>query len=230
MFEERAEQLRADLRERVRDDRPYVLVNMVATIDGRAAIDGVSGPIGGDADQAWFFALRTCVDAVMVATGTLRTERYGRLVRAAERRAVRVDAGLAPDPLAVVVTRSGDVPWDAPMFADPDQEVLVYGPAVIKGSDTFMTEVIKVSDPLMTLADLRRRGVTSVLCEGGPTLNGALLAAGLVDELFVTVGPLVSGGEAPRIVEGDLPAPRRARLVWALTEGDEVLLRYAFDQ
>ena len=102
--------------ERALPDRPLVMVNMVATADGLITVGGRSGPIGGPGDHAIFHGLRTIVDAVLVGTGTLRVERYGRLVRSPERRAPRAALGLAEDPIALLITRSGDVPWDAPLF------------------------------------------------------------------------------------------------------------------
>src|SRR5215212_2961959 len=85
-------------------DRPYLVLNMVSTLDGRIAIDGRSGPIGDEADRELFHGLRTQADAVMVGAGTIRAERYGRIVRKPERREQRVAGGLAADPLAVVVS------------------------------------------------------------------------------------------------------------------------------
>ena len=86
------------------DDRPYLALNMVATADGRVTIEGRSGGIGNEADRELFHELRAQVDAVMAGAGTVRTERYGRLVRDPKRRARRGEAGLEPDPLAVIVS------------------------------------------------------------------------------------------------------------------------------
>jgi len=194
--------------------RPYVVANMVASADGRTAVDGRSGPLGGDADRAMFFALRGAVDAVLAGSGTLRAERYGRLVRRPERRALRAARGLAPDPLALVLSRSGDVP-DAPMLADPDQPRAIY-----TGADA--------AAALRALGRVRaEHGVRSVLCEGGPQLNAALLAAGALDELFLTVAPLLAGGPDPlTAVGGGWTGPAGLELVWALEAGGELLLRY----
>ena len=91
-------------------------------------------------------------------------------------------------------------------------------------------EVVPLPDvsPAAVLADLRRRGIRALLCEGGPRLNGALLACDAVDELFLTLAPLLAGNAvAPRIVEGDgLAAPIRLELAWALSHDDELYLRY----
>src|SRR3954452_20601907 len=87
-------------------ERPYLVLNMVETLDGRIAIGGRSGPIGDEADRELFHGLRTQADAVMVGAGPVRTERYGRIVRAPERRARREAEGLAADPLAIVVSAS----------------------------------------------------------------------------------------------------------------------------
>jgi riboflavin biosynthesis pyrimidine reductase len=131
----------------------------------------------------------------------------------------------------VVISRSLDLPWDAGLFAAAGQPVLVY-----TGSDADAPavaadlEVVRLGDPspAAALADLRARGVRALLCEGGPTLNRALLAAGLVDELFLTLSPLLAGNaDAPRIVEGeDLPDPLTMELAWVLRHGDELYLRY----
>jgi riboflavin biosynthesis pyrimidine reductase len=193
------------------DDRPYVVVNMVASADGRATLDGRTEQLGNEADKAVFHALRTAVDAVMVGTGTLRAERYGRMVRSEARREIRRRRGLEPEPVAIVVSRTGDFPDDIPLFNDPDARVAAY----------------TTSSPAEALRRAQaEHGVRSVLCEGGPTLNAAMLAEGVLDELFLTVSPLLAGGPAPlTILTHGEPVPLELR--WAL-EGDGALfLRYA---
>ena len=196
--------------------RPYVVVNMVASVDGRAAIEGRSGALGGPADKAVFFELRASVDAVLAGTGTLRAENYGRLVRKPERIAQRVARGLEPEPVALVLSRSGDVPTEIPLLQDPEAR-----PVVLTGDD---------AEPARALAHVRsEHGVRSVLCEGGPGLNAGLLAAGVVDELFLTVSPLLAATADPLTICGDagLAAPVGLGLVWVLEADGMHLLRYA---
>jgi riboflavin-specific deaminase-like protein len=220
----------ADVEINARADRPFVYVNMVASVDGRAAIEGGSHALGSETDTLLLTELRTLADAVLIGTGTLRAEGYGRLVSNPDRVARREAAGRTPTPTAVLISRSLDLPWDAGLFQAADQPVLVYTGADHDPPETAAPlEVIRLADPAAALADLRARGIRALLSEGGPTLNRALLAAGLVDELFLTLSPLLAGNtDAPRIVEGDdLPAPARLRLQWVLQHDDELFLRYA---
>jgi riboflavin biosynthesis pyrimidine reductase len=162
--------------EEEREGRPFVAVNFAATLDGRATIDGVSGPIGSETDTAMLAGLRKRFDAVMIGAGTKRAERYANM----EKR------------LVVVESHGGE--W---------------------------------TDPAELLRSLREEGVRAVMCEGGPTLHGSLQAAGLVDELFLTIAPKLGGEErAPRIVEGALPEAVGMELVWLLEDEGELFARY----
>jgi riboflavin biosynthesis pyrimidine reductase len=218
-------------RERAPADRPFLYLNMVATADGRATLEGRTELLGSEADTLLLTELRAVADAVLIGTGTLRAEGYGRLVREAGRVARREAAGLAPTPTAVLVSRSFDIPWGAGLFEAADQPVIVYTAAEAAPPQVAAPlEVVRLADPspASALADLRSRGVRSLLCEGGPALNGALLEAGVVDELFLTLSPLLSGEPgALRIVEGEgLQAPARLTLEWVLRHGEELFLRY----
>jgi riboflavin-specific deaminase-like protein len=218
--------------ERARAERPFVFVNMIATADGRAARDGRSATIGGEDDLELLLELRAIADAVLIGTGTLRAEGYDRLVKRAERRERRVAAGLAADPLAVILSRRFDVPWDAGLFQAPEQPVLVYSGADAGDPPDVPApvEVVRLEVPGLTemLADLRARGVRALLSEGGPTMHGALWAAGVVDELFLTVAPLLTGDDdEPNIVEGGrLPAATELELLAVDRAGSELFLRY----
>jgi riboflavin biosynthesis pyrimidine reductase len=220
-------------RERAGTARPFTYVNMIATADGRAALDGHTTTLGDEADLEMLLELRTLADAVLIGPGTLRAEGYDTLVRAPERRARRVAAGQPETPVAVLLSRSLDLPWDAGLFAAADQPVLIYtGPGDAEPPAVAApVELVRLSDPApaAALADLRARGIAALLCEGGPTLNRALLEAGLVDELFLTLAPLLTGDEdEPSIVAGGrLPASAGLSLRWVLRREDELFLRYA---
>jgi riboflavin biosynthesis pyrimidine reductase len=171
-------------------DRPYLVLNMILSADGHATVDGRSAGLATDrADRTVFLAQRERVDAVLAGIGTIAKERYGRLIPEPARRARRAAAGLAPDPLAVILSRSGRLP-DAPVITDPEQPRVIY-----TGDD---------ADVRSAMRDLRsRHGIRSLLCEGGPRLNRSLLAAGVVDELLLTCSPLLVGGPGHPAVEGD---------------------------
>jgi len=205
------------------DERPYVVFNFVTTLDGRAALDGTTRPLGGDADLELLLALRTGADAVLVGPGTIRAEGYGRLV-GPERR---------PEaPPLVMISRRFEVPWQAPLFAAADQPVLIYTETEGTVPDVAApVEVVRLPEatPAAVSADLRARGVRALLSEGGPTLFHGWLATGLVDELFLTLTPLLTGDAAEiGILPGlRLDDPARFALSWALRSGDELFLRYA---
>lgn len=230
---ELAELLR-DLRlgDRARPDRPYLVANLAATADGKVAVGGSSDPIGDEGDREMFFGLRGVVDAVLAGTGTLAAEHYGPLAGRPERQAARRAAGLAAHPLLVTVTRSGRVP-EVPLLADADSSFVIYtGRATAPAVGAASVRVIDLSPPALgdAVAHLRTElGVRSVLCEGGPTLLGALLAENLVDELFLTVAPRLAGGEAPGVTAGPpLPALRTLDLRWVLERQGSLFVRYAF--
>ena len=219
-------------RERAPRDRPFVFVNMVASIDGRAQVDGRAAALGEEADLEMLLELRALADAVLIGPGTVRAEGYARLVGGEERRAYRSSLGLAEDPVAVILSRSLDVPWDAGLFAAAAQPVLVYTSADEEVPGTAApVEVVRMEHctPGAMLADLRARGVAALLNEGGPTLLSALLEEGVVDELFLTIAPVITGDPlALRIVEGEgLSRIHRARPVWVLRAEGELFLRYA---
>jgi riboflavin biosynthesis pyrimidine reductase len=213
------------------EDRPRVGMNFVATVDGRATIEGRSGPIGSATDTAMLAWLRTRCDAVMIGAGTMRAERYGRPVPNPAKRERRERLGLAADPLMVLVSGRLDLPWDAPLFSEGEGEVLVFTASEAEPPETATPlEVVRherVVDLREALRHLRHeRGVRALLSEGGPHLYGQMEAAGLVDELFLTISPKLSGGGAPRIVEGELPAVRPLELAWLLEEDGELFARY----
>jgi riboflavin-specific deaminase-like protein len=211
------------------EERPRVAMNFAATLDGRAAIEGRSGPIGSETDTAMLVGLRTRFDAVMIGAGTMRAERYGRVVSDPAKRERRERLGLPHDPLMVIVSGRLDLPWDAPLFSDGGR-VLVFtaseeGPPAVATSLQVVRHEGRV-DLSEAMRHLRReRGVRALLCEGGPRLHSELWSQGLVDELFLTVAAKLTGA-GPAILEGELPAPAELELAWLLEEDGELFSRY----
>jgi riboflavin-specific deaminase-like protein len=221
-----------------RPARPRVLLNMVATADGRATLGGRSGTISGTADRALFHALRAAVDAVLVGAGTVRTERYGRLIREEATRRERARRGLPDEPLACVVSGRLTLDEEIPLLQTQGARVvLVTASAASLPATGASVDYIRSPTPQLdlsaALAELGSRfGVSSVLCEGGPHLARQLLGAGLLDELFLSLSPLLaggepSGGEALRILAGaELETPARLELLGALSAESALFLRY----
>jgi len=214
--------------------RPFTVANFVSSVDGRVSVKGRSGALGDDGDKAVFRALRREVDAVLVGTGTLEAERYGRLVADPAARERRRRRGMSPEPLACIVTRSGSLPLEIPLFAEPEAEIVVFSGAEIDASAAAArVEVVRLDPDEVSfeaaLAHLRTRcDVRALLCEGGPGVFGALLREDVVDQLFLTFAPkLAGGGDAPSIASGaELPEPATMALQGVLERAGTLFLRY----
>lgn len=219
--------------------RPYTILNMASTVDGRASIGGRSGPIGDRADRELFHALRATVDAVMAGAGTVRVERYGRIIANADTRRRRGQQGLSEEPLACIVSGRLSLAPDTPLLNEPEAGVVVITPSQssLPELPAQIDYVRARRDGLLDLpaamAELSERlGVRTLLCEGGPHLNGQLLLAGLVDELFLSFSPKLAGGEdatgeALRIVAGaEFARPLELRLLGVLESASSLFLRY----
>ena len=228
-----------ELRERAAAcaQRPYVILNMISTADGRASIGGRTRAIAGPADRELFHGLRAAVDAVLVGAGTVRAERYGRIIPDERRRHLRREQGLGEEPLACVVSGSLNLSPEIPLLAEPAARVVIVTPSTASVPEcAAQVEYVRIQqhgmlDPAAALAALRERfAVSLLLCEGGPHLNVTLLAAGLVDELLLSVSPKLAGGEAEdslRILAGpELQPPIELALLGTLASGSELFLRY----
>jgi riboflavin-specific deaminase-like protein len=220
-----------ELKELAPPDRPYLILNFATTLDGRAAINGRSGPIGSVTDTEMLQRLRTRVDAVMIGAGTMRAERYGRMVADQQLRAYRERTGLAHDPLGVIISNRFELPWDAGLFTNGGGRVVIFTASDQDPPET-ATPVRVIRHPEGVDLDLamewlrKERGIRSVLCEGGPTLHGRLREGGLADELFLTIAPKIAGGEGPRVLEGALPDVDNVELAWLLESDSELFARY----
>lgn len=216
--------------ERGHAGRPWVAVNMISTLDGRAAVDGSSKRLGSDADTAHLLGLRSRFDAVMIGGGTMRSERYGRISSRPQHRERRKQNGLEADALAVIISGDLDLPFDAPLFTSGHGRVMIFTHKASTPETATPVELITV-DGLLNLGEVMERlrqkeGVRCLLCEGGPSLFGQLLAGDLVDDLFLTTTPVATGGDAPRILEANLPGHVNFELE-ALSESEgDLFARY----
>ncbi|HEY8304872.1 MAG TPA: dihydrofolate reductase family protein [Solirubrobacteraceae bacterium] len=219
--------------------RPYLALNMISSTDGRATLGGRSGGLGGRADSLLLHGLRTTVDAVMAGAGTVRAERYSRLVCEERDRKTRRERGLAEEPLVCVVSGRLALSKEIPLLADRDAHV-----AIITASNASLPQECRAQieyiraaregalDLRAALEELRERfGVRTLLCEGGPHLNSHLLAGGLVDELFLTLSPKLAGGDATSealgIVSGpELEPPFKLALLAVHEHESYLFLRY----
>jgi riboflavin biosynthesis pyrimidine reductase len=200
--------------------RPWTMVNMVSSLDGAVTVEGRSAGLSSPLDKEIFAAMRSVVDVVMVGAGTARTERYGPVRLRDDHASRRVERGQSEVPDLVVVSRSGDLGTGLPMF-NPEVASSTPRPIVLTceaGRSAVeplgdAAEIWVCGDDDVDLSEAMRqlgeRGVRSLLSEGGPGLNASMLRDGLIDELCLTVAPLLVGGPAGRIVAGDgagLPA------------------------
>ncbi len=219
--------------------RPLVGVNMVTSIDGRAQLAGRAEGLSGRADRRLLQLYRVAYDAVGSGIGTLRVDDfYSHLP--ADLAARRVAAGRSPQPIAVVIGGSGAVPTDRRWFGHADQRrILVLGAQAPRPDQPPGTEILVAPtakpQPAWLMARLTERGIGSLLLEGGPTTNGAFLEAGLIDELYWTIGARLLGtGALPMIasIPADPPGPSiRARGRWCSVHrsGDELFVHYRFE-
>ena len=218
-----------------RQHRPWVMTNLVASVDGATAISGASGGLSGPADREIFHQLRGVADAILVGAGTARADRYGPMrphEGVQEARAARGQLPVAP---IVIVSRSLGFDWSEPLFADAQIPTVVAAPtdaperqlaAARRAGRVICAGVGSVAlTPL--LRQLADDGHQSVVCEGGPKLVADLAAHDLIDELFVTISPCIGAGDAQRMLAGPELVPARRLALVALLEADgAVFLRY----
>jgi riboflavin biosynthesis pyrimidine reductase len=216
-------------------DRPGVRLNMIVSVDGGTSWGGVSGALGGPADKALFSVLRSFADVVLVAAGTMRAEHYGPASLSDELQAARRTRGQRPVPPIAVVSRACQLDWDTPFFTAARERALVITVADADAADRAraaeVAEVIVAGETDVDFPEALRalgaRGAESVLAEGGPTLNGALASAGVLDELCVTLAPRLASGDAKRIIAGSALEELEPVALRSICEEDDYLfLRY----
>ena len=212
--------------------RPWLLVNMIASLDGAITVEGRSGQLGRPADRHVFSALRAIGDVVMAGAGTVRAEGYGPARPTEAQRAARRARGQAEVPAIAVVTRSLDLDLTSALFTADDPRPIVLtcraAPADRRRAVAERADVIVAGeddvDLTAAMAELAGRGVEVVTCEGGPRLNGDLLAADLVDEWAMSIAPLLVGDTSSRSASGPRPAAPRPFVLARLLEGDGLVI------
>ena len=224
-----------DRTERVgHDGRPWLMANMIMSVDGAFAVEGRSGGLGSPADHQLFHTLRAASDAVLVAAGTARTEGYRRPSTSdpdlVERRRIR---HMDDAPELYLVSRALDLPGDMPLRGGHGAAPVVLHPsgADRSGLDTTGLSLRAVPvepggigvDLTAALESIAADGHRVVLCEGGPSLLGALQRHGLLDELFVSISPVIAGGAQLGLM-GRGPLEARPVSLRALYEADGMLL------
>jgi len=214
-------------------DRPLVAINMVTSIDGRAQIGGAAEGLGSRADRRLMRLYRAAFDAVGSGAGTLRAT--GVWLRVGDDLAAqRAERGQSPNPVGVVIGGSTPFPTDGTWFEGDERRILIVGSSNPVTELPSGTELLRSPeerpDPGWVLSRLAERGIACLLLEGGPTLNAAFLAAGLIDEVYWTIGANLLGTDAlPMITPSEGAAAQRGGLVSVLRHESELFLRYRFE-
>ena len=213
---------------------PWLRVNFVSSVDGAVTDDGRSGGLSGEADKRIFELLRRLTDVVLVGAGTVRVEGYGPMRVSDESVAWRLAHGLIAHPVFAIASGSLDLDPDSRIFTEAPVRPIVI--TTERPSAQARARFEPVADVVVAgknsldipamVAALAERGLEQVHSEGGPTLFGTMLAADCVDELSLTVSPMLESGDARRIASGYLPEPLKIDLAQVLVSRGELMLRY----
>lgn len=216
------------------EGRPWLKVVMVRTLDGAVAgPDGRSGSISSPTDRLVLAEVRRLGDAQVVGASTVRAEPYGPVVPRDDAAHERHVLGLAPAPRVVVVSGSLDLPWDAPLLAGSSSRPLV---VTVEGHSRATRDAAQVRadllelpgtrvDPVQLVGRLADLGLRRIVCEGGPGLVASLLAGGVVDEVDLSVSPLLTDAPAPA-GQGAVGGARPFTLQHVLSDGEFLFTRY----
>lgn len=217
-----------------RPDRPWIRTNFITTLDGAAfASNGRSGPLGNEADKSVFALLRALADVIIVGAGTARAEGYAPVTPAEVNGDLRARHALAPVTPIAVVSHSLNIPV---ALIAPGQLVITTVDAPPARIEALREHVDVITaghgtiDWPGAIGQLHDRGLNRVLCEGGPTLHGTLIAGDLVDELCLSISPLLTAGNAPRISHNAVAVELPMRLAHSIPAGDLLLNRYVRDR
>jgi riboflavin biosynthesis pyrimidine reductase len=212
----------------------WLRANFVESVDGAATHNGLSGGLGDAADRRVFDILRRLCDVVLVGAGTVRAEGYGALRVDEASVNWRVAHGLTPQPTFAIVSGTLDLDPASAVFTEAPVRPLVLtvetSPLAVRTALAEVADIVIVGKETLdagpAIAELTRRGLGRILCEGVPSLFGSLLAADLVDELCVTLSPMLEAGDARRIARGQLSNRVDLAVAGVLAAGSTLLLRY----
>ncbi|NMM86315.1 hypothetical protein B2J88_18430 [Rhodococcus sp. SRB_17] len=212
---------------------PWLRVNFVSSIDGAVSVSGVSGGLGTPADKTVFGILRELCDVVVVGAGTARSENYGGAVMSDDAQERRVDAGLAPVPPILIVSARASVDPDSRLFRDTTvPPILLVGrdadPVAVANLRAAGADIHRSDNPAVRSIDIEKAvsqlNLPRILCEGGPSLFGQLIADDAVDELCITTSPQLVGGAAGRIATSPHALPTPMTPAHILTDADGTIL------
>lgn len=205
---------------------------MIASADGAATLDGHAGGLGNPTDQRILGLLRALSDVVIAGAGTVVTEGYGPARARDEYQEIRAAAGQPPAPVMAVVSNRLRLDFSARYFTEAPQRPIVVTceaapPDLLRAAHDVSDVIVagaKVVDPALMVGALADRGLSRLLCEGGPSFLGSTVEAGVLDELCLTISPMLVGGPARRVLDGPVispPAP--LRLTQLLIDDDDLL-------
>lgn len=214
--------------------RPWVYVNMISSLDGAIEIDGVSGALGGPADKRVFSAIRASADIILVGAGTVLAENYRRPQTHDDLQKQRVTRGQTRLPRIAIVSGSLTIPEDHRVFDEQAPPIVITHERSDAGRRSALQSVADVIiagtdtvDLVAALETLGRNGAKNVLLEGGPTLNGAMFEADLIDEVCLSVAPCVVGGTGARMLAGSHSAAlQKMQLARVLHQDGYLFVRY----
>jgi riboflavin biosynthesis pyrimidine reductase len=210
----------------------WLRANMVSSADGAATVDGRAGGLGNKTDQQVLGLLRGLADVIIAGAGTVTAEGYGPARARPEYHEIRAAAGQPTAPTMVVVSQRLQLDFESKYFTEASQAPIVVTCA--SAPDDRLIAARKVADvviagettvsPALMVGALVERGHRRLLCEGGPTLLGTVAADGVLDELCLTIAPLLVGGASRRVLEGpSLEPPLKMALTQLLQDGDDLL-------
>jgi riboflavin biosynthesis pyrimidine reductase len=215
-------------------DRPWLMANMISSLDGATHVDGLSGGLASSADRVTFRAIRAVADVILVAAGTARSEQYHPITAAPDIAAARAARGQRDRPRLAILTRHLDLDLEGELFLAPEPPIVLTTEdapsARVRHAEArttvlrFPGDRVDVSKAVHALG--AHVGARVVLSEGGPTLIGQLAAADVLDELCLSLSPLVVGGDAARVTDIAATTNRRYDLARVLEEDAMLLLRY----